>query len=190
MLRPISWTEQTALIKGLPAYLARMALFAVNTGCRDQEVCGLKWEWEQELDGRTAFVIPGNVTKNREEKIVPLNAIAQSVIDGERGKSDVWVFTHQGRRLARMTNRAWRSAREKEDLQAVRVHDLRHTFAMRLRSAGIPQEDIQDLLGHKKRTVTLHYSKVTIERLFECVDTLTDASQRPSAILRRVRRVA
>ena len=23
-----------------------MTLFAVNTGCRDQEICQLRWEWE------------------------------------------------------------------------------------------------------------------------------------------------
>ena len=23
-----------------------MALFAVNTGCRDREICQLRWEWE------------------------------------------------------------------------------------------------------------------------------------------------
>jgi len=26
--------------------LLRMAQFKVNTGCREQEVCGLRWEWE------------------------------------------------------------------------------------------------------------------------------------------------
>ena len=39
---PLSWDEQARLFKELPAHLARMALFKVNTGCRDQEVCGLK----------------------------------------------------------------------------------------------------------------------------------------------------
>ena len=43
---PLSWSEQAELFRELPAYLAEMALFAVNTGCRDQEVCNLRWEWE------------------------------------------------------------------------------------------------------------------------------------------------
>jgi integrase len=30
----------------LPSHLAEMALFAVNTGCRDGEICQLRWEWE------------------------------------------------------------------------------------------------------------------------------------------------
>ena len=46
---PLSWSEQQALFGELPGYLAQMALFAVNTGCRDQEVCGLRWEWEHQV---------------------------------------------------------------------------------------------------------------------------------------------
>ena len=38
---PITWKEQDALFRRLPAHLARMALFAVNTGLRDSNVCGL-----------------------------------------------------------------------------------------------------------------------------------------------------
>ena len=43
---PLSWEEQTTLLQALPDHLARMSLFKVNTGCREQEVCQLRWEWE------------------------------------------------------------------------------------------------------------------------------------------------
>ena len=36
---PLSWDEQHRLFAELPAHLKMMALFAVNTGCRDQEIC-------------------------------------------------------------------------------------------------------------------------------------------------------
>ena len=35
---PLSWDEQSRLFVELPDHLASMALFAVNTGCRDGEV--------------------------------------------------------------------------------------------------------------------------------------------------------
>jgi hypothetical protein len=43
---PITWKEQDTLFQKLPAHLGRMALFAVNTGPRDSNVCGLQWTWE------------------------------------------------------------------------------------------------------------------------------------------------
>ncbi len=46
---PLSWEEQTQLFKELPDHLARMALYKVNTGCREQEVCSLQWDWEVEV---------------------------------------------------------------------------------------------------------------------------------------------
>lgn len=43
---PLSWDEQRRLFVLLPGSVAQMALFAVNTGCREQEVCQPRWEWE------------------------------------------------------------------------------------------------------------------------------------------------
>lgn len=37
---PINWEEQTLLFNELALHLRNMALFAVNTGCRDTEICG------------------------------------------------------------------------------------------------------------------------------------------------------
>jgi hypothetical protein len=41
-------------------HLGRMALFAVNTGLRDSNVCGLQWTWEVVVPEvrRSVFVIP------------------------------------------------------------------------------------------------------------------------------------
>jgi hypothetical protein len=43
---PLSWDEQARLFQELPLHLGRMALFKVNSGCRDEEVCALQWAWE------------------------------------------------------------------------------------------------------------------------------------------------
>ena len=57
---PITWDEQDQLFPKLPAHLGRMVLFAVNTGLRDSNVCGLEWTWEVPVPevGRSVFVIP------------------------------------------------------------------------------------------------------------------------------------
>jgi len=166
-----------------------MALFAVNTGCRDQEICGLRWEWECQVNGltETVFVLPDSVTKNGRERIVPLNTIAASVIEGRRGIHSEWVFSWEGQRLNRMTNNAWRKARKTVGLGDVRVHDLRHTFGMRLRAAGVSFEDRQDLLGHYAGRITTHYSRVEIAHLIECVEKLCEVERKPEiALVRRL----
>ena len=59
------------------------------------------------------------------------------------------------------------------------MHDLKHTFGYRLRTAGVQFEDRQTLLGHKAAHVTTHYSAADIENLIsfagEGIEPLTPA---------------
>jgi integrase len=187
--RPITQDEQVRLLKEMPGYLASMCLFALHTGCRDQEICGLKWDWEHSISDtdRMVFVIPREATKNGKEKIVPLNSIAASVVNSFRGKNAEWVFAPKGNRISRLNARAFREARERCGLKDVRPHDLRHTFAVRLRGLDVPKQDIADLLGHSHGDVTDWYARATIERLIKCVDLLVNSGRSADLILVRKR---
>jgi integrase len=165
---PLSWDEQDRLFTELPDYLAKMALFTVNTGCRKAEVISLRWEWERPYpDLQTSvFVIPAHMVKNRKDRVVVLNRTASAIVEEMRGVHPEYVFTHEGKPLANMYGRAWRKAREKAGLTVERVHDLKHTYGRRLRAAGVSEEDRKDLLGHKSgRSMTTHYSMAEIATL-------------------------
>ncbi len=156
---PLAWEEQTRLFNLLPKHLRAMAVFKVNTGCREQEVCQLRWQWEvavPELD-TSVFIIPGKLVKNREERLVVINKSALAIIEQQRDIHPEFVFTYRGKPLTRMNNSAWKRVRKKVGLPQARIHDLKHTFGQRLRSAGVSFEDRQDLLGHKSERITAHY---------------------------------
>jgi site-specific recombinase XerD len=51
-------------------------------------------------------------------------------------------------------------------------HDLRHTFARRLRMKGAPLEDIADHLGHKGLTMTRRYAHLGPNKLHAVVSLL------------------
>jgi integrase len=179
---PLSWEEQVRLFNELPPYLAKMALFKVNTGCRDQEVCNLRWEWEVEVPEleTSVFIIPAHRVKNRQDRLVVLNRVAKAVVEEMRGVHPVYVFSHRGKSLSRMYNRAWREAREKAGLPQVRVHDLKHTFGRRLRAAGVRFEDRADLLGHKSTRITTHYSQAELENLIVAANRVCGEQSRKS----------
>jgi len=173
---PLSWAEQTALFRELPDHLAQMALFAVNTGCRDKEVCQLCWDWEikvPELD-TSVFIIPGNRVKNGDARLVVLNRVARSVVEARRQIDPEHVFTYEGKPISRMLTPAWKRARLRAGLKQVRVHDLKHTFGRRLRAAGVSFENRQDLLGHRSGRVTTHYSAAELLRLIEAAELVTE----------------
>ena len=54
-------------------------------------------------------------------------------------------------------------------------HDLRRTFATRLRANGVHEYDIQDLLGHAKPGVTKVYARATLAVLEDAVSKLTES---------------
>ena len=209
---PLTWEQQRLLLAELPEYLHKMALYKVNTGCREQEVCLLRWDYEVEIPelGASVFLIPWNFggrrpnsgVKNRYDRLVVLNAVARSVIEGQRGLHPLWVFPHRGRPVDRMTQRPWRLARSRaaakwQELKGepapfgyanVRVHDLKHTFGHRLEAAGVAFGDCQVLLGHKPRTVTQRYMAAEITRLIEAAERALATEHRVSVPMTIIRR--
>jgi len=185
---PLSWKEQDDLLKELPKHLAQMALFGVNTGSRDNEICNLRWEWEVKVPalGTSVFIIPGQHIKNGDDRLIVLNRIASSVVDEQRGKHPSFVFVYNGKPTTRMLNGAWLRARKRACLPQVRVHDLKHTFGRRLRSAGVSFEDRQDLLGHRSGRITTHYSAAELSRLIEAAESVCDRGEgKPELVVLR-----
>ncbi|WP_457265818.1 tyrosine-type recombinase/integrase [Pseudomonas sp. P5_C3] len=199
---PMTWEEQSILFGELPAHLQTMALFKVNTGCREQEVCKLRWDWEISVPelGTSVFLIPSDFggrnersgVKNGDERLVVLNSVAKSIIDKQRGLSKDWVFPYNGNAMHRMNDSAWKKARvraaklwQEENLRpahpgytSIRVHDLKHTFGRRLRAAGVTQEDRKALLGHKNGSITSHYSGAELGHLIEAANRVSATDSR------------
>jgi integrase len=185
---PLNWEEQDRLFQALPGHLAKTALFAVNTGCRDGEICKLRWEWEIKVPelGTTVFIIPGQYVKNADDRLVIVNRIGLSVVEGQRGVHPTHVFAYRGQPVARMLNSAWLRARKSVGLTQVRVHDLKHTFGRRLRAAGVNFEDRQDLLGHRSGRITTHYSAAELSRLLDAANSVCDRGHgRPQLVVLR-----
>ena len=162
-----------------------MALFKVNTGTREKEVCYLRWEWEVPVAelGTSVFIIPEDRVKNGEERLLVLNRVARSVIEEVRGEHSEYVFTWRGHPITAMNNSGWQSARRRAGLSQVRIHDLKHTFGRRLRAAGVSYEDRQDLLGHKSGRITTHYSAAELENLIEAANRVCGENSRKSPAL-------
>ncbi len=181
---PLSWREQDRLLKVLPRHIADATLFAVNTGCREQEVCQLRWDWEVVLpdSGTFVFVLPASATKTSTERVVVLNTIARRVIEGRRGIDKEFVVTYRDKPIGKLNNTAWKRAWRLAGLPTEKgilkgVHNLRHTFGKRLRSAGIPLETRKALLGHANGDITTHYSAAELGELINAAEAIVRRSK-------------
>lgn len=192
---PLSWEEQDRLFSRLPRHLADAAIFAVNTGCREQEVCQLRWAWEVKLDdlSTSAFVLPESITKTSTERVVVLNTVAKAVVDSRRGIHEDFVFTYRGNPVGKLRTSAWIRAWTKAGLPTDStilkgVHNLRHTFGRRLRGAAVPLETRKALLGHASGDITTHYSAAELGELLDAAEKVTDRGRTQSPTLTVIKR--
>ncbi len=165
----LEWNEQDRLMRELPTHLAKMVLFSVNTGCRQEEVCGLRWDESRPEH----FLLSKQRTKTKRARRVPLNRVARRVIEDCRGDHGERVFVYRGNPVTKINNTAWKKARARARL-SIRVHDLRHSFAVRLREAGVHAWTISALLGHQSKTITEHYAQPRMAELLEAVERLCE----------------
>lgn len=106
--------------------------------------------------------------------MIVLSDRAWELVEAQRGKHEthVWCWRRGPGGAWRvwsdgLNNTAWQAARARAGLRAVRIHDLRHTFAARLRAAGVSEEDRATLLGHAARGMPQHYAAGEVTRLID-----------------------
>ena len=155
----------------------------VLTGCRRNEILGLRWD---DLNFDTGQMrLRDSKTGAR---MVPMPRKAAELFAGlSRTPGNPWVFPgrKKGARLVNL-NESWDRIRKRADLDGVRLHDLRHTFASRALALRESLPMIGDLLGHRKISTTARYAH--LER-----DSVRDSSAKVGAKLgartmRRARR--
>lgn len=72
---------------------------------------------------------------------------------------------------------------------SIRIHDLKHTFGIRLKAAGVTEEDRKSLLGHKNGSVTSHYSGAELGQLIEAAYKVSATDSRGPVLTILKRRI-
>lgn len=158
---------------------ANALTFCLATGCRRGEACGLKWS-AIDFDRRVAIIresryqIRGELgqkpTKAKRIREVPLNCTGLDALRAELRRQQQWrehagnawcdsghVFCDErGAPLSpiALTN-AFRRCAIHAGLPTTRLHDLRHTAATFILSAGGNLAAAAQILGHAEKTTTL-----------------------------------
>ena len=152
---------------------------AINTGLRKGSQYSLTWDM---VDFRGRMLnVPR--TKNEEPIHVPLNdsAVAALRVAHSRGEGKGRVFQSAKTGEPLENGRHWfDDAVAEAQIKNFRWHDLRHTFASRLRMKGAPLEDIADLLGHKSLAMTRRYAHLGPNKLHAVVVSLLRPSDTTS----------
>ncbi len=123
------------------------------TGCRLKEIQTLQWAFikDRYID------LPDSKTGRR--KVVLTDAARHVLSRIEQDPLNPYVITGklEGSHLTDL-QRPWRRIRSRANLNDVRIHDLRHTYASRAVSAGVPIQMVGKLLGHTQLQTTMRYA--------------------------------
>jgi integrase len=179
--RYLSIDELKRLGKALDKYSdqqsANIIRLLLLTGARRGEALSARWA---DFDAKFAtWTKPSAATKQKLEHVAPLSSAAQQLLLGIREQTPAaaeWVFPGSNGSPRRDVKDAWAALCDAANINGARVHDLRHTYASVLASAGLSLPVIGALLGHTTATTTHRYA-----HLFD--DPLRAATERASAII-------
>lgn len=169
-MRCLSDVEIERLLSALPAHWRPLVLLLVTTGLRWGEAIGLKVgrlhltsrtpalrveEQLQLVAGRMVFCAPKSARSRRTVTFErSLARTLRRLVDGRDGQDLVFLTTAGATIRPHSFRRIWTGATKRAGLEGLRVHDLRHTHAAILLSAGVSMEKISRRLGHASLAVT------------------------------------
>jgi integrase len=159
--RYLSRDEVRRLIGALEKHSERTSadaiLFMLLTGCRKSEALNATWS-QFDLANRV-WTKSSAETKQRREHRVPYSSAVSTLLTRRRAKAaSSQVFAGNAGAALQDVRRTWAAVCKSADLQSVRLHDLRHTFASLLASSGQSLIVVGELLGHSTPQTTKRYA--------------------------------
>ena len=131
------------------------------TGCRKNEITRLRWN-ELFLD---EGVLKLKDSKTGKKEVILSDDAIKILSAASRNNSD-YIFPGQdGISPIQGLQKIWQRIRHVADLQDVRIHDLRHTFASVAVSNGASFYEVGRLLGHASVQSTQRYAHLERSRL-------------------------
>ncbi len=148
-------------------HLEPLVLLLLNTGMRFGEVTQLK---HRDVNLRDRLLtVTGEGAKSGRTRVIPMNLEAHRILSALKGDPDDYVFPGESGRLTTIKT-AWRALLKAASITGLRLHDIRHTFASRVKRGGADLYAVQRLLGHSSPIMTQRYAHLQPDDLRAAVE--------------------
>ena len=155
-----------------PVHVIAAIRLLMLTGCRRNEIMTLRWE---DVDlGAGELRLRDTKTGPRVVSLSPAAAEVLAAVPRLAGNPWVIVGSRPGQRLSSPDNH-WFRIRARAELEDVRLHDLRHSFASRALSLGESLPVIAKLLGHSQIKSAARYAHLGGDAVKEAAARVADA---------------
>ncbi len=162
--------EFERLKRELPPHLKLAAEFAVLTGLRMRSMLQLTWD-RVDLEARRAWV-PQSQMKGGRSFGFPLSSAAVAVLKRCRKLHPTGnrVFQYEGAPVDDCNTAAFQKAVKRAQLEPLRWHDLRHTFASWAVQGGVTLHELMQLGDWKSYSMVLRYGHLAPDQLSKAAE--------------------
>lgn len=182
--RYLNADEIDRLLRALDGHPRKDSVDAIKlmlfTGCRRGEALGATWD--QFDDDLRIWTKPASTTKQRRLHRVPVSKPVTALLKKRlkaRGKKKIaHVFPSRNGEALKEVRRTWSGVQKTANLQGIRLHDLRHTFASVAVSQGQSLPVIGAMLGHSQTQTTARYAHLCDDPLIQATEQVAKAIKR------------
>ena len=179
--RRLNGDEEVRLLKACDehsnSFLGWIVRLALYTSMRRSEIISLTRE-QINLEKRTIF-LPD--TKNGTVRTVPLTdkayVVVKEALSHPINPNDTnYIFFgepgREGIRKPYVINKVWSQALERAEISGLRFHDLRHEATSRFVEAGLSDQEVASITGHKSMQMLRRYTHLRSEDLVSKISSI------------------
>jgi integrase len=184
--RRLSPAEERRILQAVDAHSNPMfgwiVRIALETGMRSSEIATLRRD-QVDLQRRLVRLFD---TKNKSTRTVPLNRAATSAFAAAVNHpvrpidTDLIFFGEPGRdgkRRPYAFSKQWLDTKKLLGIRDLRFHDLRHEAVSRLVEAGLTDQEVSAISGHKSMQMLKRYTHLRAEDLVARLDAIPESRQ-------------
>jgi len=149
---------------------------ALHTGMRKGEILKLMWS-DVNFKNRLITVTE---SKSGKKRMIPMDDILSATLrtlPSRFKRGYLFPSPVKDGKPRFGVQRQFGSAVKKAEIENIRFHDLRHTFASHLIMAGVDVMTVKELLGHASLTMTMRYTHLAPDHRMRAIKTLDSAYQ-------------
>lgn len=172
-VNPLTDTQIRALLDGCAAPHVRLAvILLLATGARVGSILDLTWSRIDFERGVIDLRRPDGLTR-KGRAVVPMNRMARAALEtAYQARLTDYVVEWAGQPI-KSIRKGYTAALDRANLKNVNIHQIRHTVAVRMLSAGQSIEAVAQYLGHSNTAITYKtYARFMPEHLAGAAEVL------------------
>jgi len=178
-------SEAERYLAACPPQFYPVALAALETGCRRNEILHLTWA-DVDLNNNVFTLKDTKAGKQRTVFITPRLAETLAKIKESRGafgrvflsrSGDAYKDVRRGHEAA-LKDSGIEDERKRAGKPSLRFHDLRHTFASALAKSSHDLNIVRRALGHADIATTMRYAHLTEQQYADSVRAMSEEKSR------------